>query len=88
LPRNVDGRAEPRLRPHATYLQLGTTDEARRAAYRQLIEAGLTPGDDNALALHTRQQKPWGSNRFKRKIEALVQRSLEVRPRGRPRSGG
>lgn len=55
---NVGGRADPRLRPHATYLQLGTTDEARRAAYRQLIEGGLTHGGDDALALHTRHQKP------------------------------
>ena len=83
---NADGATEPRLQAHPAYLQLGASDEARRAAYRQLIESGLSTDDREGLALHTRQQKPWGSDRFKRQIEALLQRSVQVRPRGRPKT--
>lgn len=34
----------------------------------------------------THQQKTWGSERFRLQIEALAQRDLQVRPRGRPRA--
>lgn len=40
----------------------------------------------HALRLQTQQQKPWGSERFRQQIEALAGRSVELRPRGRPRS--
>lgn len=40
----------------------------------------------DALRMHTQQQKPWGSERFRQQIEALAGRSVELRPRGRPRS--
>lgn len=40
----------------------------------------------DALRMHTQQQKPWGSERFHQQIEALAERSVELRPRGRPRS--
>jgi len=82
---NALGRTETRLRPHPTYLSLGTHPDERRAAYRDLVDAGLPPHDAEALTLHTHQQKPWGSERFKRQLEALTQRAIEVRPRGRPR---
>jgi putative transposase len=42
--------------------------------------------DIDALRLHTQQQKPWGSERFRQQIEVLAQRSVKLRPRGRPRS--
>ena len=55
-----------------------------RDTYRRLFASMGTHGID-ALRLHTQQQKPWGSERFRRQIEGLAQRSMEVRPRGRPR---
>ena len=81
---NALGRHEARIQPHASFQTLGADDHARREAYRQLIDAGLSPPEAEALGEHTRQQKPWGSDRFRRQIEALTQRSTEVRPRGRP----
>jgi putative transposase len=36
------------------------------------------------LRLHTQQQRAWGSLRFQQQIEALTQRAVGVRPRGRP----
>jgi putative transposase len=38
----------------------------------------------NDLRQHTQQQRAWGSERFQQQIEALTQRSVSVRPRGRP----
>ena len=81
---NALGRHEARIQPHASFQQLGADNHARREAYRQLVDAGLSPPEAEALGEHTRQQKPWGSDRFRRQIEALTQRSTEVRPRGRP----
>ena len=69
----------------AAYLSLGADDVTRLDAYRRLF-ASVDADGINALRLHTQQQKPWGSERFRRQIEALAQRSVEVRTRGRPRS--
>lgn len=82
---NALGRREPRLRPHPAWTALGTTDETRRKSYRELIATGIPQDLRDAIALHTRQQKPWGSTRFRKEIEALTGRALEVRPAGRPR---
>jgi putative transposase len=83
--RNAYGTHEPRITPHATYLSLGADDVTRLDAYRRLFASVDTDSID-ALRLHTQQQKPWGSERFRQQIEALAQRSVQVRPRGRPRS--
>lgn len=82
--RNAHGAHEPRITPHAAYLSLGADDLTRLDAYRRLF-ASTDAHDIDALRLHTQQQKPWGNERFRRQIEALAQRSMEVRPRGRPR---
>jgi len=81
---NALGQTEARVHPHDAYLQLGTTGPERRDAYRQLVAAGIAPEDAEAIGVHTRQQKPWGSDRFKRQIACLTQRATDVRPRGRP----
>ena len=83
--RNAHGTHEPRITPHAAYLSLGADDATRLDAYRRLFTE-IDTHDIDALRLHTQQQKPWGNERFRRQIEALAQRSVEVRPRGRPRS--
>jgi putative transposase len=36
------------------------------------------------LRQHTQQQRVWGSASFQQQIEALAQRSVSIRPRGRP----
>ena len=82
--RNAHGTHEPRITPHAAYLSLGADDLTRLDAHRRLF-ASTDAHDIDALPLHTQQQKPWGSEQFRRQIEALAQRSMEVRPRGRPR---
>ena len=72
--------------PHPLYLGLGANDTERQQAYRELFKAKLHLNDLDDLRAHTRQQKAWGSDRFRQQVEALAQRSAGIRPRGRPRS--
>jgi len=85
---NALGQHESRISPHPAYLALGADNAARRVAYQTLVAQGLHENHANAIALHTRQQKPWGSDRFRREIEALTGRAVDVRPRGRPHTVG
>ncbi len=82
---NARGAHDPRITPHPAYLALGTTPAERQSAYLRLFDEGLDDNEANALRLATNQQKTWGSERFRLQIEALAQRELEVRPRGRPK---
>lgn len=81
---NALGHREARLRPHPAWVALGTDSDARRRAYHELVASGIPEDQRDALAIHTQQQKPWGSDRFRAQIEALSGRALEVRPVGRP----
>ncbi|AKC87087.1 transposase [Pseudoxanthomonas suwonensis] len=83
---NAYGIREPRITPHPAYLALGSSDGDRQGAYRDLLAQGLPSEEAEALRLHTRQQKAWGSERFRRQMETSVLRSMESRPRGRPAS--
>ena len=86
--RNARGLHDPRITPHPAYAALGTTDAERRVAYQCLFDTGLAASHADALRLATRQQKTWGSERFRLQIEALAKRELTLRPRGRPRKAG
>ena len=77
---------ESRITPHPTYQQPGVADAARHEAYRRLFAAGDDPSGTEALRQHTPHRKCWGSERFRKQIEALTQRAAGVRSRGRPRS--
>lgn len=84
--RNANGLHDPRITPHPAYVALGATDSERLPAYRCLFHTALPTRDVDDLRLATRQQKTWGSERFQRQIEALANRELAIRPRGRPKA--
>ena len=73
--------------PSARYVALGPTDSERAPAYRCMFDAALPTREVDDLRLATRQQKTWGSARFQQQIEALANRELAIRPRGRPKAG-
>ncbi len=81
---NALGQANPCLTPHALYLAMERTDDARQAAYRDLFRAALDSQaiDDIRLALN--QHQPLGNSRFYAKIEAMTGQRREAKPRGRP----
>jgi len=84
--RNALGRHDPGITPHAHYLALDTEPDLRLLAYQALFKDALDQADADALRAHTRQNKAFGNQRFRSRIEALVGRSVEFRPRGRPAS--
>ena len=51
-----------------------------------MFEEALNPETQEALRVHTRQNKAFGNDRFRQQLETLVGRSMEVRSRGRPKT--
>lgn len=86
--RNALGEQDAGITPHSHYLALGADPGARQLAYQVLVNEALDPSDADALRAHTRQNKAFGNDRFRAHIEALIGRSMAVRPRGRPASSG
>lgn len=83
---NAHHVADPILTPHHDYFRLGRVPAARAQAYRALFSQPLCASRVDELRTYTRQQRAWGSERFRQQIEALTQRTATVRPRGRPRT--
>jgi putative transposase len=71
------------LEPHQQYLALGSTDEDRRVAYRQLFKT-ITP-EDELTTVRDATNKGWalGSDRFAAEIEVLSERRAVSKGRGR-----
>jgi len=82
---NALGLNNPIITPHPDYLRLGTTTQSRRDADQTLLAEELPPSELDAVRAHTRQQRVYANNLFRQQIEALTQRCVNVRPRGRPR---
>jgi putative transposase len=83
---NALGVIDPKVAEHRDYLRLGPTVEKCRDVYRNLVAERLDDAEIEALRAHTHQQRAYGSESFRAKIEALTNRVAHVRPRGRPRS--
>ncbi|MGH8455958.1 MAG: transposase [Stenotrophobium sp.] len=86
-PFNADGKPDELLQPHALYQALGLDESSRRAVYRKLFRVDI--GEDDLTAMRDAINKGWvpGSERFKRKIEAVTQRRVMPLPRGGKRRG-
>ena len=76
---------DPRISEHRDYLRLGPTVGECRHIYRNLVAERLDDSEIEALRTHTQQQRAYGSESFRTKIEALTDRVVHVRPRGRPK---
>jgi putative transposase len=81
---NALGQHTSLITPHEQYMLMASTPAARQAAYRALVHEQVEEKSLDDLRQHTQQQSAWGSERFQRHIEALTQRLVSVRPRGRP----
>ena len=78
-------RTDPLLADHAMYWGLGNTPFQREAAYRQLLENGLS--STLLQAINDATNKAWvlGSANFKAEMAKLTERRVEPVSRGRPR---
>lgn len=83
---NALGQPDPLITPHAAYLALDATPDARRAAYRALFERTISDDAMADIRAHAQQQKALGGSRFHAEIEAILNRKVAVRPRGIPRN--
>lgn len=86
-PGNADGTIDELLKPHALYRALGSDDTARRSAYRKLLRMKVE--ETELSELREAINKGWmlGSDRFKRKVEAVAQRRVAPLARGGKRQG-
>ena len=82
---NAEGKASAFLTPHAQYLALGSTEEARREAYRQLFRSELDPEVVQEIRDATNGNFVLGGERFKRQVEMMLGRRVSRGQRGRPR---
>lgn len=78
-------RRDPIITDHPIYWALGNTPFERQAAYRVLLDQGLSAADISELERSARQGWPLGSGEFLKDLGAQTARPLQPRPRGRPR---
>ena len=71
---NALGAIDPLVSPHDLYLALGTDSEARRLAYRALLNLRLDEAALVTIRDSTNKGWPLGSRRFREEIAALVRR--------------
>nr|WP_314858888.1 transposase [uncultured Undibacterium sp.] len=78
-------RVDPVVADHAMYWGLGNTPFQREAAYRDLLEKGLS--SSHLKAINDATSKAWvlGSEVFKLEMAKLTERRVEPAARGRPR---
>jgi len=84
---NAQGEASPLLDPHAVYLALGATPEARQAAYRELFRYELEPGLVDEIRRATNGNFALGNARFSAEVASLLGRRVTPGQAGRPCRG-
>lgn len=70
--------------PHPTYMELGTTGQARAARYHDLIRGALNESSVNDIRHGIAKGLPVGSDQFKGTVEEYLGYALGTRKVGRP----
>lgn len=81
---HIGAKPDPVITDHMLYWALGNTPFDREAAYRELMELGLSAGEVAALNEATLKGWPLGSEKFKKALAKQVQRRVMPAKRGRP----
>jgi putative transposase len=82
---HAEGEADPLLRDHRLYRDLGASAAKRQKSYRQLFRKALPKGFAEELSAATYGGWGFGSAAFRRRIGAASGRRVTPLPRGRPR---
>ena len=82
---NAEAAHDPVVTADDEYRRLGTTTQARRAAYRRLFEEQLDPKVVEAIRESTRGNYALGNPCFQSEIESLLGRRARRGTAGRPR---
>jgi putative transposase len=83
---NGNGRVDPLITTHSAYATLGSTDLVRAEAYRAIVAQGCLPGEADSIRAMTSRQRIFGSDEFRREMEAKFDRPMGLARRGRPRA--
>ena len=83
---NALGIDQALIVPHAAYLALGNSKDARLESYTSFVTDRPAPDEFDEIRQHTRQQRVYGSKKLQTQVEALTNRAAAVRSRGRPRA--
>lgn len=81
-------RRDPLVTETVQFWALGNTPFEREAAYRLLLQQGLSGSELRLLDDALNRGGALGPADFIGRVERIVERSLSVRPRGRPRRTG
>ena len=81
-PCNASGHLDALVTPALEYTRLGSNDEERQAAYRQLFENHLADADVNEIRNATNKAWVLGRDRFKRQIRQQLTRRVEPAAKG------
>jgi putative transposase len=66
-------------------MMLGSDTTGRAQAYGEWLRSGLADEGLAAIRSHIQQERALGSPRFQAMVAKTLNRSVAVRPRGRPR---
>ncbi|MGH8808586.1 MAG: transposase [Noviherbaspirillum sp.] len=84
---HVGSRADPLITDHPLYWALGNTPFDREAAYRALLDQGLSANEVHAFDEATVKAWPLGSEKFKILLAKQTNRRVSPAKRGRPAKG-
>lgn len=76
---------DPLITDPPAYWQLGNTPFDREAAYRAWLDQGVDGQEGAQIKRHLVSGRPLGDATYLNGVEQAAQRSLTLRPRGRPR---
>lgn len=79
---NAVGKANPIIKTHYKYDELGRTAEVRQQSYRALFKAHISERQLDEIRESTNKEWVLGSDYFKAKIEEKLQRRTTPLPRG------
>jgi putative transposase len=82
---NALGIHQPMITYHTAYMRLADTATLRCERYRALVAEKVPPEEIDEIRTYTKQQRVYGSDKFRQQIEALTNRVVTIRPRGRPK---
>lgn len=85
---NASGEPRPPVRPHESYLRLGSGFLERGRQYCTLVETGVGEEDLIRIRESANKCRALGSEAFCKQIARVVGRSVEPRAQGRPARNG
>lgn len=81
---NLGRHPDSLVKPHATWLALGPSPEARAIAWRRHLDKAIHSEEIAEIRLYLQQQRALGHNAFREMVEAKTRRFAGTRPAHRP----